>query len=144
MLEKTTFEKRASAAGSEYYPYTYTLRCDVSGAKFVKFAVTSKQEVKAGDVVAVLSLEVDEVALASRRMDLKNAQESYEQQKVEKQEAIETMIEQLSQISDRYEREMQTLRIQRARLAMEQYCYQQECLIADLQEAIAEFEEEMQ
>ena len=144
LLEKTAFEKRSSGSGAEYYPYTYTLRCDVSGAKFVKFTVNRKQQVKAGDVLVVLSMEVDEVALASKRMDLKNAQEAYEQQKVERQEAIEEMLKQLSLTQDRYEREMQTLRIQRTRVATEQYCYQQECLIADLQEAISEFEAEMQ
>lgn len=144
LLEKGTFEKRSSGSCTEYYPYTYTLRCDVSGAKFVKFNVNRKQKVKAGDVLAVLSLETDEVTLASRRMELKNTQESYERQKLEKQEAIEEMLERLSQTKERYEREIQTLQIQRAQLAMEQYCYQQECLIDDLQEVITEMEEEIQ
>ena len=144
LLEKSVFEKISSGGATEYYPYTYTLRCDVEGAKFVKFAVNRKQEVKAGDVLAVLSLEADEVTLAAKRMELKNAKETFEQQKVEKQEAIEEMLQQLSETADRYEREIQTLQIQRARLSMEQYCYQQECLIADLEEVIAEFEAEMQ
>jgi len=144
VVEPTVYEKRVTGRGSAYYPYTYSMQCQVSGAKFVEFKVIRNQKVKAGDVLAVFALETDEVALAAQRMALTNAQETYEKQKVEKQEAIEKQMEQLSGVADRYERELLMLHIQRAQLELEHYCYQQECSIAKIEKVIAEYEAEMQ
>lgn len=142
-IEPGTFEITRQAGGTEFYPYTYHLRCEVSGAKFDEYKIGRKDEVKAGDVLAVFTLNIDEVELEKRRTTLVNAEKSYELQKLQKQEDIQKMLDSISKTNDLYERDLLTLRIQRAQIAYEQFCYEQERTIAAHQDSISEMEEEM-
>lgn len=140
-IELGAYERDYNASASEFYPYTYTLATEVNNASFLKYHVARSQQVKAGDLLATFTLDVDEAATASARLSLERARKEYETGMQEKREAISEQLEALSAIRDPYERELASLRIQRAQVAFEQYCYQQDCTIAQLSEALSELEE---
>lgn len=140
-VEKAVFERAYSEQASEYYPHTHVLRFEGDTARFGEYLVNRKDEVKAGDVLATFELDVDEVGMAAKRQELRRAQESYASQTLEKQEAIQEQLEALTLVQDPFEREIMTLRIQRAQIALEQYCSEQERLIEGLEQEIAEMEE---
>jgi len=141
VAEKGEYARVFNASASEYYPYTVTLAAEIDNASFFKYHVARSQQVKKGDVLAEFTLEVDEAATASARLSLERAQEDYQTGAEKKREEIAEMLKEQSAIRDSHERELMTLRIKRAQVAFEQYCYQQECTIERLGEALAEREE---
>jgi len=143
VVETGTYEKTVSAQGVEYYPYTYNLRYEGATAKFAEYRVERGDQVKAGDILAVMSLQTDSVSLASKKTQLERMQSEYEEQVRVRREEIEDMLERRAEIQDPWQRELQALQAQRAQIVLEQYIYQQELAIGDLGEEIAELEEEM-
>lgn len=140
--EKGVFEKSFSASAAEYYPQTYTLGAEVSNASFEKYHVTRNQEVHAGDVLATFTLDIDEEALASTQLALERAQREYDDGREQRMDEIDRMLEQRLTITDPYERELADLRIERAMIAYDQYCYQQECQIGEQQRTLARLQEQ--
>lgn len=140
-VEKGVFERTYSEQASEYYPHTYVLRFEGDAARFGEYLVTRKEEVKAGDVLATFELDVDEVGMAAKRQALRRAQESYEAQTLQQQEAIQEQLDALAQERNPFEYEILMLRIERAQIALEQYRSEQERQIERLQQEIAEMEE---
>ena len=142
VAEYSTFLREYSASATEFYPYTFPLRPEVDNASFVEYHVSRRQEVKAGDLLATFSIEVDEEALASTQLSLERTKADYEAGRAQQSEAIGDMLKEQKLLKDMYAREEMTLRIKRAQLAYEQYCYQQENAIQDLEEQLAELQEE--
>lgn len=141
VVELGEYKRDYNATATEYYPYTYELAAEIDNASFLQYHVARSQQVKKGDILATFTLEVDEVATASAKLSLERAQEAYQIGAEKKREEIAEMLKNQSSIRDSYERELMTLRIQRAQVAYEQYCYQQECSITRLTETLAELEE---
>ena len=140
-VELAAYTRDYSTSASEYYPYTYSVGPEVNNASFLEYHVTRNQEVKAGDVLATFTLDIDEAAVAAAKLSLERAQENYQLGKETKQEELAEMLKAQTALRDSFERELLTLRIQRAQIAYEQYCYQQECSIAQLTQDLAELEE---
>lgn len=84
---------------------------------------------------------MDEVGLAAKEQALRRAQETYEAQRLKKQEAIQEQLDALSLVQDRFEWEILKLTIERTQMALEQYCCEQERQIAQLQQELAEMKE---
>jgi len=141
VVELTEYARDYNASASEYYPYTVTLAAEIDNASFLKYHVARSQQVKKGDILAAFTLEVDEATITSARLSLERTRKEYETGVKEKSEEIAEMLKEQSSIRDSYERELTTLRIKRAQVAYEQYCYQQECAIERLSEELAELEE---
>ena len=140
VVEKGEYKRDYNASASEYYPYTCTLAAEINNASFLKYHVARSQQVKKGDVLASFTLEVDEAACTAARLSLERAEKDYESGAEKKREERAEMLREQAAIRDPYERELATLRIKRAQVAYEQYCYQQECSIAQLAETLAELE----
>ena len=136
------YEKINNASAEEYYPRTYDLGTEVNNAFFAEYHVTRRQEVQAGQVLATFTLEMDEERYASAQLTLDRTQREYARGKELRLEEIDLLLKQQLEITDVYERELAELRIRRAKLAYEQYCYQQQCLILDYEEQLAEMEEQ--
>lgn len=141
-VELGTYDRTYSASCREYYPYTYKLRFETSGAKFKEYLVKRNQTVKKGDPLAVFTLDGDEVALSTQRLSLEREREALKTRKEEYQERIDEMVDTLLVTNERYAREMLSLKIAYEEVARDKYVYQQEAKIADLEEAVAELEEE--
>lgn len=139
-----TYERVYSAGVKEYYPYKYKLSFDVSGAKFGEYKIVRGDKVKAGDVLATFTLETDELALTSKRLSLSYTEETFAAGKLAREEELFAMREQISSISDRFDREILQLRIERKELEMERYIYEQTNQIEGLAAEIAEMEERSQ
>ena len=142
-VETGTYEKEVTAQASEYYPYTYSLRYEGMTGKFVEYKVSRGDTVKAGDVLAVVAVQTDGVNLMSKQTELSRMKTELEEQTRLRREEIEEMLDGRAEIADPWQRELETLRIQRAQVALEQYTYQQERAIGMLEEEIAEIEEEL-
>lgn len=140
-VESGVYERSYSGSCREYYPYTYNLRFETPNAKFKEYLVKRNQSVKKGDVLAVFTLEGDEVALSTQRLSLERAQEDLKTQKEAYQERIDEMYMTLTTTTDRFERDMLSLQIAYEEVSMAKYVYQQEIKIADIEKAIAELEE---
>jgi len=132
-VSRGVFRQTWSDNASEYYPHTYVLRFGGESARFGDYLVGHKDEVKAGDVLATFDLQVDEVALAAKKLELQRACEALEIEKSRRQKDMQTQLEHLALLSEPFEVELQTLRIQRAQVEMEQYCAQQQRRIETLQ-----------
>lgn len=141
VVELAEYKRDYSATATEYYPNTYELAAEINNASFLKYHVTRSQQVKKGDVLATFTLEVDEAATASAKLSLERTQADYQIVAEKKREEMAEMLKAQSALRDSFERELMTLRIRRAQVAYEQYCYQQECTIARLTEEVAELEE---
>ena len=141
VVEPGTYARSYTATASEYYPYTVTLAAEIHNASFLEYHVARNQAVKKGDILAAFTLDVDEAALTSARLSLERMQQDYAAASLEKREALAEMLREQSSIRDAYERELMTLRIKRAQVAYEQYCYQQECAIEKQSRTLAELEE---
>ncbi len=136
------YEKLNNASAEEFYPHTYYLGTDMSNAYFAEYHVTRRQEVQAGQVLATFTLDMDEEKYASTQLALERTQREYARGKELRLEEIDLLLEQQLGITDLYERELMELRIRRAKLVYEQYCYQQQNLIIGYEEQLAEMDEQ--
>ena len=132
------FERTVSASAEEFFPNTYSLSFNENGARFGRFEVIRGREVKAGDVLATLTLESDEVELTSLKMQLEDAREALQQRIADDAEADLERQRAILAASDPWERDLLILQSQRAELALEQYQVTQNRAIARLEEKIAE------
>ncbi|MBE5767332.1 MAG: hypothetical protein E7335_09250 [Clostridiales bacterium] len=143
-VRRGTYERVYSSGAKEYYPYKYKLSFDIPGAKFGEYKVVRGDKVKAGDVLATFTLETDEIAMTSKRLSLSRMQESFEAEKLARENELFAMREQLSCVSDRFDREILQLRIERKELELERYIYDQNYQIESLAAEIAEIEAHQQ
>ena len=142
VVEAGEYARTATTSAKEFYPFKYDLAYDKSGAKFVEYKVRKGNEVKAGDVLAVFSVEEDEVTLASQKMKLERAKKAMEDGIESRLEAMEELELSRQQAKDPFEREQLSLQLAYQQLALEKYCYQQENSIQDMQKALVKLDEE--
>ena len=142
VTEYGVLEEEFSASGDIFLPYTYELYPKADGLKFEKFTVERGDVVRKGDVLAVFSANVDEVALEEKRLELERAQETSALELRSRQEAIDGMYMELLEIKDSYDAQMLKLKIRREELALEQYAWQAETEIENIRRSIDAFEEE--
>lgn len=72
------YTKQVSYNGVLYYPDSEDIVYTGSGAVFTEFCVYQGAEVKAGDVIAKIEVEYDELELTKLEMDIENAKTNYE------------------------------------------------------------------
>ena len=138
VVEPSVFERSVSTGATEYYPHYQTISAEVDNARFVEYLVARNDIVQKGDILARFSLDVDKSALAALELELQRAQEDMEQTIADAEENELEMQRALLSTADSYERELIRLQLQRAEIVLEQYLFNQERIIADLEEQIAE------
>lgn len=141
VVELGEFKREYNASATEFYPYTIVLSTEAANASFLQYHVARHQQVKQGEILATFTLEIDEAAAASARLSLERAQTEYEAGRLEKERALAEMLKQQNAAGNEAELELMLLRIRRAQVAYEQYCYQQECSIERLAQELTELEE---
>jgi len=144
IAETGAYERSASGSAEEFYPHAEILSVEVSGARFGEYLVSRGDEVKKGDVLATFTLDTDEAALASLELDLQRAREALDKVVADAEETELEMQRSLLNAADAHEKEMIGLKLQRAKLALEQYVFTQERTIADLEKRIDEMRAEQQ
>lgn len=138
--EKGTMERKVSLSGEVFLPYTYNLCPEADGLKFESYAVKRGDMVRAGDVLAVFSSNVDEVSLAEEKLRLERTQDAFDAETESRQAEIDGMQLSLLSLRDSNEIRMSELKIRRAELSLEQYIYQTEAEIQDIQKRIDDLE----
>lgn len=80
-VERGTLLTKAQAKASIYYPEWASIdfTSDYGSATFVKFVVESGAYVEKGQVIAEIRTEVDDIAMEELNLQLKRAQEDYEE-----------------------------------------------------------------
>lgn len=139
-VEYGTLVQEVTASGEIYLPYTYKLFPEVGGLTFVEYTVERGDVVKAGDVLAVFESTVDEVALMEKKLSLERALDTFEMGQESRLEAIDEMYLKLLSEKDGYRAQMLKLELNRAELALEQYIFQQQAAIEEIEAAIEEIE----
>lgn len=139
-VEYGSIQQGFSIKGEVYLPYTYDLYPKVSGLKFDGYTVDRGDVVKEGDVLAVFLSNVDEAALEEKKLLLERTGDAFELERQSRQEAIDKMHMSLLGVRDSYEAQMLKLKLQRAELAFEQYVWQMETELEDIQKAIDDIE----
>ncbi len=126
VAELGEYVKSFNIGGSEYYPLVMAVRYKGDSATYAETLVKRGQEVKAGDPLFRVTVNYDEVQMAERELAYERAQESFEQGKIDRLEAIDALQRSLASEPDEYERRMGALRLKKLNIALEQYVYQQE------------------
>ena len=104
--------KPGSCGASLYYPVTENVTYSGSAARIISVNVKRNSEVKAGDVIAVLRRDSDEVKLKSKALELARAEEDAASDRAEREEAIAQAQSEMELISDVYGREKARLNLE--------------------------------
>lgn len=140
-VEKSDFQRQYAEQASEYYPYTAFVRFEGESARFVDYLVKRGTVVKKGDPLASLDIDTDPVALAAKEKALLRMEEAYAAGRLQKEEEIRTLLEDYALLQDTFDKEIHLLTIQRAQLALEQYCWEQQHQMDTLRLEIADLRE---
>lgn len=135
------FEKTNSYTASEYYPLTYGVSFENSGAKFIEYAVARGDEVKKGDVLARFEITGSDVRMTSMELNLTRTEETTTEGVMERQEAIAQARAALAAENDAFEKKKKELSLRKLELELEQYRYRQEYSIESQKQALEEEKE---
>ena len=136
VLEPSDYCREVSSGATFYYPHTVEVRNTYKNAKFVEYKVKRNAYVEAGDPLCEFEVEIDEVALLTAQHALETAREAYEKGLKERQEAIDEKAREVSE--DDFARRRNALELQRMRLELEQYTYEQTYSMEQQQASIDE------
>lgn len=137
-VEEGTYEKRVSTNAAAYYPSREYVYYEGAKARFVEYRVRRGSEVKAGDVLAVFTVERDEVAVAERELQLRRARETREERLSQLEAALASLRVTLREARSADEAELLALRVARAELELEKYDFESARDLASREEELYE------
>lgn len=137
-VEKGSYEKKAMTSASAYYPSRVDVRYEGAKARFVEYRVKRGSEVKKGDVLAVFTVERDEVTIAEKELQIRRAREAREEQLSQMEEALASLRASLQQTSRADEAEILALRVTRAELELEKYDFESARELAAREKSLSE------
>ena len=141
VAEKGDFVKTVTTGGVEYYPLVTPARYHGDTAIFEKWMVKRGDVVTAGDVLVKINVPYDEVKETRLEMELERIKESYETGREDRQADMDALQTALAAEKDEYARKTMTIQLEKARLLLEQYVYQQEYDIASRTKALEDMRE---
>lgn len=124
--ERGSYIKEANSSATEYFPYTYAVRYEYSGAKFVEYTVKRGDEVKAGDVIARFTVTGSEVAFTRMELNLQRTEEQTQRGIIQRQEEIARLRAEIAAAPGEYEKEKKQLTLRKKEVELEQYKYRQQ------------------
>lgn len=137
-VEEGTYEKKVSANAAAYYPSRVNVRYEGAKARFVEYRVRRGSEVKKGDVLAVFTVETDEVAIAERKLQIRRAKEAREERLSQLEAALASLRASLRDAQSADDAELLSLRVTRAELELEKYDFQSARELASREKALSE------
>jgi biotin carboxyl carrier protein len=114
---------------------------DKQTAKLKELLINERDEVKKGDVLATLDVEISLVDLEEKKMTLARSKNKFITDTAVKQAALDTMINNLSQMEPGIEKNIYELQIEKTKSQYEQFIYQTEKNIKKQEETMIETEE---
>ena len=138
--EYGSLTKTISATGYEYYPVASVVRYRGDAADFVEYLVKRGDEVRAGDPLAVATVNYDRADMAERELRLTRARQAYEEGRQARQREISAARASLDAETDAYARQIAGLMLERREIELKQYIYQQEYALEAQQRQLDELE----
>lgn len=134
----------SSMSGGLYFPVSAPLMLEeASSAKIKEIYVKEGDRVKAGDILATFELEDRRLELNELELTLLRAQQDFERGKSDRQIYIEEAIENLDKVTEHRDTQMALLRIEKQKVALEQYIYETNNYIDGINEQISEIKESL-
>lgn len=137
------YEKTSQGSASLLYPISADLFGEEDGARLREILVSSGDQVKKGDVLAVFEIESSDAELAGLRLQLQRKEEELAQGSKEHQDGIKAIERRLPGLIS-HEKQIAKLKLEKAQAAYELFVYQTETEIGQLREKLAEAEETVQ
>lgn len=127
---------------SPEFVLTKDLSWETSNARFQEILVRNGDFVKKGDVLAVFDLEADTVALREMELELTRTREAFARGCQQREESIaEAMTDTLQEGLKIEQLKIEELQVEKLKIAYEQYVYQTQKSIANLEEKLEELRE---
>ncbi len=120
------FVNEINVMAHKYYPMTYNVAFDQTGAKFLEFTVKTGDKVKKGDVLARFTVDKREAEITRLSLDLQRAQEQMNAGIREREENIVKTRTALEAAADEYEKEILTLTLKKYEIELQQYKHRQQ------------------
>ncbi|MHB8128502.1 MAG: efflux RND transporter periplasmic adaptor subunit [Mobilitalea sp.] len=114
---------------------------DKKTAKLKELLIEERDEVKKGDVLATLDVEISPVDLEEKKMSLARSKNKYIADTAAKQVALDDMVNNLEQMEPGNDKKIYELQIEKTKSQYEQFVYQTEKNIKKQVESIIETEE---
>jgi len=105
---------------------------------FVKFVADRSGNIKAGDIIAEISVNVDEVAIAEKELKLQRIREELQSGTTSRSEEIAELTKARESAADDYSYRKQTVKIQIRQAELEKFIYEKNSEIAGLEEELQE------
>lgn len=132
-----------TTSGSVGFSITSDLYWDKSDCRYQEVNVEKGSYVSEGDVLMKFTTDDSEIALEEKQLNLKRLQEDYSISRSDKQKEIATAKEGLAGLES-YDYQIAQLQVNKLQTSYEQYCYETEYQIAQIQKEIEEIQEEME
>lgn len=123
-VERTTLVREQQGSGTIYYPKLYQVKNEQAGATLVEYKVKARDQVKAGDVLVVLSIEGVDIRVQEAQRAVERIQRETAQGVAEREDRLEDARETLAESSG-YGWELQNIEVQRQETELERYRTQQ-------------------
>ena len=133
--------KSITVGASEYYPLTTTVSYKGDPAVYAETLVKRGDEVRKGDPLLRVTVLYDAVQMAELELALQRAEEAYAAGVENRREAIDELERTLAAEKDEYQRRVETLRLKKLKLQLEQYIFQQEYALEDRRTQIEKLNE---
>jgi multidrug efflux pump subunit AcrA (membrane-fusion protein) len=140
-VEKADYLTESQGDVSIEFPKELKLSWDVEGATVKEVLVEKGQEVKAGDVLMTFQVEVDKIALEELEIQLLRKQEDYARKKDVMEVQLREAEEEAEEIVNGHSYRIAVLNVEKKRIDYEQYVYQTEKAIGELEEKVREQKE---
>ena len=137
-VEKADYLTESQGSVSIEFPKEWKLSWDTAGATVKEVLVEKGQEVKAGDVLMSFYAEVDKIALEELEIQLLRKQEDYARKKDVMEVQLREAEEEAEEIVNGHSYRIAVLNVEKQRIDYEQYVYQTEKAIAELEKKVRE------
>lgn len=139
-----TFTRETSFPATEFYPYSWDISVEQSGAVLEAYAVSSGAQVKAGDVLLQYRVETDDITLSRMERELARMQDELEAAISAGQREIALTQEAAENAQDPYEKEQLQITAAMQQIQLEQFCYEQNRAIEEKQLSVETYREHQQ
>lgn len=139
VLQKGTFEQEAmTQILKRSYINVPSVRLSLDGieAQFGEYVVDTMQYVEAGDVVATVYTEVDEIAIEEAKIKLQRLQERYQAAEIQMNEDLQDLTDEKALIYNDYKRQIMDIRYNQRQLDWEYEKYNYERQIEAAREEV--------
>ena len=138
VVQRGDITRYENCGTAEFHPLSYRLLYTGKTGVFVQMISSRTGQVKAGEKIAEFKINVDEVAVAEKELKLQRTKEDLARGSASRQEEIMEMMTAREDAPNDYSYQKQTVQIQIKQVELEQFIFQTNSAIADLEAELSE------